>query len=120
MTSSCRVPHFEPLPHNLRPCAGATLPAELQQAAQETLAAVANPIPPQPPAAAGGGASSSNYAGAGMDASWAHLGDGLLSTDLAAAAAAQAWLLQLLIAAAQRHQQEAPGDCNIFAGSTLT
>jgi phage protein D len=97
--------------HSVSHHAGATSPPELQQAAQDTLAAVANTVVPLSaiPAGnddAGGGP---HPGGAGMDAAWARLSDGLLSTNAAAAAAAQAWLLQLLVAAAQRQQQEAPG-----------
>lgn len=44
-----------------------------------------------------------------MEACWAKLSDLLTSADTAAAARAQSWLLQLLIDAAQRQQQDSPG-----------
>lgn len=93
---------------------GTLLPPELQQAAQETLAAVANPAKPQPLSPGTSGSTSSADA-AGMDAAWTRLSDGLTSSDAAETAAAQAWLLQLLVAAAQRQQQEASGVKIVYA-----
>lgn len=77
-------------------CAGVVLPASLRSAAQETLAAVGSIAAASAPTAA---------APRGMDACWARVSDLLTSADAAESAHAQLWLLQLLIAAAERQQQ---------------
>lgn len=96
-----------PTPRLGRAGAGVVLPPALQAAAQETLAAVGS-------AAA---APASPAAPRGMDACWARASDLLTSGDAAEAAQAQLWLLQLLMAAAERQQQLVPGT---HINSTLT
>lgn len=88
----------------------------MRDAAQDTLAAVSTVTAASAGPAAGvvDGSSTQDGGAAGMDATWARLSDGLLS---GRPAGAQAWLLQLLVAAAQRQQQEAPGVFELSAFS---